>query len=318
MWSSAALFILSNFMLSITRQNQYYAVLLSQGIGMGTALGLSWTPMFGMIGHRFRRHRDLAFGLTASGAAFGAIVHPIMLDRLFSNPNIGFHNAVRINAGMNAILVVVGTVLMTHASPPQKIAVVRGDMSLLHLFKDLPYVLFNFGLLCTQFGFLFPFAYLQLFSRTRGIPVKEAFYTLSIFNAAAVVGRLGSISLPKRMHAVEISCLASLGFSACMFAYISAQRFVDVVVVTSLVGIFSGAYFSYFVNSVASFARTRAYVSFNPHLVAPPLLGLLLTKNFIWEGPIVFASLMTMLSAGFFALSRAFQIRNLPRLEKMS
>ncbi|KAG6916349.1 hypothetical protein DXG01_007240 [Tephrocybe rancida] len=58
-------------------------------------------------------------GIVAVGAALGAILHPIMLNRLFHGP-VGFHNGVRISAAMNSVLLIIANLVMRTRLPPRK------------------------------------------------------------------------------------------------------------------------------------------------------------------------------------------------------
>jgi hypothetical protein len=61
--------------------------------------------------------RTIALGVASSGSAIGGLVHPILLNNLINSP-LGFHNAVRISAGMNAGLLLIALALMRTRLPP--------------------------------------------------------------------------------------------------------------------------------------------------------------------------------------------------------
>lgn len=58
-------------------------------------------------------------GVGADSAALGSIIHPIALNRLFSNPAIGFHNGVRISASLNTVLLIIANFIMRTRLPPK-------------------------------------------------------------------------------------------------------------------------------------------------------------------------------------------------------
>lgn len=120
-------------MLSLTQKGQYYQVcrlkntlvpccldvhlalsqvFLAQAVGMGLGLGLAFLPSLSIVSHHFRVHRALATGIVVTGASCGGIVFPIMLNHLFSNPNIGFANGVRASGGLIAVLLVLANMMM--------------------------------------------------------------------------------------------------------------------------------------------------------------------------------------------------------------
>lgn len=72
-----------------------------------------------------------------SGFCAGAIIHPIMLNRLFNGP-IGFHNGVRISAALNVTLLLAANFMCKTRLPPKKS---KSRLQLLDFVRDPPYVL---------------------------------------------------------------------------------------------------------------------------------------------------------------------------------
>lgn len=71
------------------------------------------------------------------GFCAGAIIHPIMLNRLFNGP-IGFHNGVRISAALNVTLLLVANFLCKTRLPPKT---AKSHLQLYDFVRDPPYVL---------------------------------------------------------------------------------------------------------------------------------------------------------------------------------
>ena len=72
-----------------------------------------------------------------TGFCAGAIIHPIMLNRLFNGP-IGFNNGVRISAALNVTLLLVANFLCKTRLPPKT---TKSRLQLLDFARDPPYVL---------------------------------------------------------------------------------------------------------------------------------------------------------------------------------
>jgi len=85
MIGGAVLFVFCIFMISISQPEHYYQVLqltfftmivnnplslsqllLSQGFGMGMAVGIMYIPALGVISHYFQKRRALAIGIATS------------------------------------------------------------------------------------------------------------------------------------------------------------------------------------------------------------------------------------------------------------
>ncbi|KAH9487466.1 Aspyridones efflux protein apdF [Psilocybe cubensis] len=118
MISCTLVYALSLFTLSLSHENSYYQVFLTNGIGLGTASGLTYTSSFALIGHYFSKRRSLAVGIVSSGSAIGAILHPILVNRLI-NGRVGFHNGVRISASINVALLIIATCILKTRLPPK-------------------------------------------------------------------------------------------------------------------------------------------------------------------------------------------------------
>jgi hypothetical protein len=66
----------------------------------------------------------------------GASLHPILLNQLFHS-NIGFHNGVRISAGINSVCFILANLLMRPKQPPKR--AVKPQLPLMSLFRDPAY-----------------------------------------------------------------------------------------------------------------------------------------------------------------------------------
>lgn len=86
----------------------------------GLGAGLLYLPSLGIVSHYFRVKAPLMLGIVSTGGSVGAVLHPIMLNRLFDS--VGFHNAVRINAGMNAGLLIIANLVIRARLPPRPAA----------------------------------------------------------------------------------------------------------------------------------------------------------------------------------------------------
>lgn len=105
-------------MLSLSHTNSYYQVFLTNGLCLGLGAGLTYVPSLSIVGHYFQRQRPLAMGIVSAGSALGAVLHPIMLNKLF-NGHVGFHNGVRISAALNTFLLIVAILIMRTRLPPK-------------------------------------------------------------------------------------------------------------------------------------------------------------------------------------------------------
>jgi MCP family monocarboxylic acid transporter-like MFS transporter 10 len=116
------LYTFSVFMLSLCERDQYYQVFLAQGLGMGLGQSFLFLPSLTIVSHHFRRRRALATGIVVTGASAGGVIFPIMLNRLFQNPSVGFNNGVRVSAGVIGTLLLIANLLVRTRLPPKQAA----------------------------------------------------------------------------------------------------------------------------------------------------------------------------------------------------
>jgi hypothetical protein len=75
-------------------------------------------------------------GIFSAGASLGAMVRPIMLNKLINGP-LGFRTAVRISGGIDAVLLIVANILVRTRLPPREVKTLIYQKA---FFKDIPYL----------------------------------------------------------------------------------------------------------------------------------------------------------------------------------
>lgn len=68
-------------------------------------MGFLFAPAVSTLGHHFKKHKILAFGIFASGASVGGTVLPIAMRRLFQQ--VGFPWAVRTRKHHSNVLIII-------------------------------------------------------------------------------------------------------------------------------------------------------------------------------------------------------------------
>ncbi|KAF7440118.1 hypothetical protein PC9H_000462 [Pleurotus ostreatus] len=285
------------FMLSLSHQDQYYQVFLTHGLLGGVGCGVMYIPSLGIPSHYFHRKRALTMGIVSAGASAGAVIHPIMLNRLFHG-SFGFHNGVRASAGMNLGLLLLANVLMKPRLPPKKAASIHVKAFI----RDIPYVFVVFsGFLCMTAMFI-PIFFLQLKVVKGGMNRTFAFYSISIMNGASVVGRLIPGFFVQRFGVINLMVVNTFGIIALMFCFMVVKTVAGVVCFAIFFGLFSGSVVTLMPPLLASLARdfneigARMGLCFTlmgfGGLVGSPIAGALLTSDYIWWRPVVFGGVV--------------------------
>ncbi|KAF5344496.1 hypothetical protein D9758_014154 [Tetrapyrgos nigripes] len=311
------LFTFSVFMLSLAKPDQYYQIFLSQGVGMGFGLGLTYIPTMSVLRHYFKARLGLATGLAASSAGLGGIVFPIMLNQLL--PKIGFGPAVRASGYLVLGCTIVGLFLMRTDYPPKtKVSVRQNSKSFL---LDARYIMFMLGALITAFGSSFPAIYIQLYSIQHHVEGNISFYSIAIINGSSIFGRIIGSHFADTYGPLNVQICYTLVTGAAIWGVLGIHDTASLVVISIIYGIASGALLSLTYMSLASLAENRSEVgalvglgftlSSLSTLASAPVQGALLGGTYEWIRPIVFSATMTIGGTFFFLIARMLQVKKL-------
>ncbi|KIM41326.1 hypothetical protein M413DRAFT_146525 [Hebeloma cylindrosporum] len=313
--SGTVLHALALFMLSLSHKNSYYQVFLTNGLALGLSSGISYIPTLGLPTHYFKRRRPLVLGLTSSGAAMGAVIHPLLLNKLFKG-SIGFHNGVRISGAINVTLLIIACAIMRTRLPPKPILHHSPIKSWL---KEPAYVTAVIAGWFIFLGLFYPVFYLQLAAIQNGVNPKFATYALSILNASSFLGRIipGAFAPSLGLFNLIVFFIISSGVVVLCMTLI--RDVVGTVFIAISFGFFSGA-------AISLTPSIMAVLSKNMHefgarmgivflfagllgLFATPIAGALLTKQYKWINAGLFSGISLIIAGACFAVVRALVLR---------
>ncbi|KZS92158.1 MFS general substrate transporter, partial [Sistotremastrum niveocremeum HHB9708] len=306
---STLIYLLSSFTLALAKENQYYQIFLTQGLGLGLSAGLTWGPTFAVAASHFVSHRVLAMGLVSAGSGLSGLVQTIMINN-FLNSSLGFRNTILISAGMNGGLMILSNFLM---SVPRNKVVVEGERRknlsmIIPFLKELPYALVTIGTTLLTPGILPTVVYIQLLSITKGLPPTFSFYSLSIVNGGTLLGRVAPNLIADRFGSYGAFNLILPGnflLSITILAFLGVNSVAGVAVVGAIYGFFAGNFMSLCTPVLASLAKnssevgarvgiSTSFVGTIYMLTAPPISGALLGSNFHWTAPILFSGVRNL------------------------
>ncbi|KAH0828878.1 MFS general substrate transporter [Lanmaoa asiatica] len=198
------LYVFSSFMLSLVQPHQFYQILLSQGFGMGIAMGILFLPTLSIQAHYFKRRRALAMGVVMSGSSVGSVAYPIMINHFFNGP-IGFAWGVRIVTFVYLVLLIIANAIMRTRLPPAKLNQDNVPVNIRNILTDGPFWVCIAGIAATFWGLFVPSKfvvmysmrsescivfYIQLFAAENHVSSIVENYVVAIFNAAGFFGRI--------------------------------------------------------------------------------------------------------------------------------
>ncbi|OJA21406.1 hypothetical protein AZE42_01920, partial [Rhizopogon vesiculosus] len=307
----------SLFMLSLAKPNQYYQIFLAQGVCSGIASGLMNTPSMIVISQHFRRKRTLVMAFVAAGTSLGAIVHPIMLNNLLNGP-VGFTNGVRISAAMVSGLLLIACLCMrTRLDPPTT------PVNYIAAFKkciyDVPLMFMIAGGFLFQVGFFYPLFFFQLDSVKHGISITFSFYSLVILNASNCVGRVTSGYIATYTGVPNLTIIGTFSCGVIILGMIGLNSLASVVVLGVFYGYFAGLYVAMLAPLVATLTPDiselggrmgiAASISGFGSLIGTPIAGALLTSNYIWWMPALFAGIVALAGSMVYGIMRFMFIK---------
>ncbi|KAG1876800.1 major facilitator superfamily domain-containing protein [Suillus tomentosus] len=278
------------FIVSLAKPEQYYQIFLSQGIGLGFAMGLTNVPSIAIVSHHFQRRRAFAMGIVAAGGSLGAILHPVMLNNLI-NGRLGFANGVRASAALNGGLLFIANLLMRTRLPPQP-KIVSYTRVLQNSSRDGAYICTCVGMAAFEFGYFFESFYLQLDSSLHGLSQGFSFYSLTILSSGSFIGRLAAGVVAAYVGIPNTIIISSLISSVVLFAMVGLHSATSVAFIAVSYGVFSGGVVAMmgplishltpeFSHTGARMGITFATSSMGA-LVGAPICGAVLTSHYIW------------------------------------
>ncbi|KAJ7090781.1 major facilitator superfamily domain-containing protein [Mycena belliarum] len=241
---AGTLYVFCLFMTSIS--TEFYQILLSQGFGVGIAMGFLYSPSMATIGHHFKRHKVLAFGVFATGASLGGTLIPIAMRRLLDD--VGFPWAVRTLAFLVLFCVLCGFVCCSTRLPPRKIRRLF-DLS---VFEDRAYCFLVLGASLVGLGLYAPVSYGVTYATARGVPADLAFYSLSILNALSLFGRIIPNVVGQRLGPLNILIGACTVAGVLDFVWVTARSTGGILAFNAAFGFASGGYVSVLPAGIAS------------------------------------------------------------------
>ncbi|KAF7289591.1 MFS monocarboxylate [Mycena chlorophos] len=234
--SAGALYVFCLFMTSLA--TEYYQFVLAQGLGVGIAMGMIYSPSMSAIGHHFKKRKILAFGIFSTGASAGGTLIPIAMRRLFDE--VGFAWAVRTLAFLVLLCMISGFVFCNSRLPPRKGTRVL-DFSVFH---DRAYCFIVLGAALIGLGLYAPVTFGVSYAVERGLPQNTAFYSLSVLNAFSVPGRILPNLVAPRIGAVNTLMACCIIASMLCFVWPTTHDTAGIIVFNAAFGMASGGYVS--------------------------------------------------------------------------
>ncbi|GLB40073.1 putative MFS general substrate transporter [Lyophyllum shimeji] len=318
--AGSALQVITMFLLSLARPEQYWQVFLAQALGTGLGQSMIFLPSITIIGHHFKRRRAMATGIAVSGASLGGIIWPVLLSQL--DEKMTFANSIRASAAVTALLLFTANILFK-TQPHTKCPSSKLPAPILRvILQDTAYLTSVGAGFCISLGLFFPYFYLQLYAIDKGISEGVAFYALAIINAGSFCGRILPNVFADRTGPYNMLVPCLFISSGLVFSILGITSFAGVAIFGMLYGFWSGSYVSLIPSLLAQLSThageqgTRMGVAFSvvsvALLVGTPIAGALVDEghgSYSWYKAITFCGGMTFCGTIGMLISRQLFLR---------
>ncbi|KAF7296229.1 Monocarboxylate permease-like protein [Mycena chlorophos] len=314
--------------------NAYWQYLLAHGLLFGLGVGLMFYPCLSSVSTHFTKYRATALGIVASGSSFGGVMYPLLLERLFAHPKIGFGWAVRISALLSVVLCVLAVLTVSrYEAPGQNLrvtaklrdrhAATADGARLSEMCRDPRFALLALGSSFVALGLFIPFIFIVSYAATLPAlpgtsPATIPFTVLTVLNAGGILGRfLPACASDYFGRFTLLFPSALLSGVLCLALWLPAKTLPPLIVFAALYGFTSGAFVSLITPCVAQISDVRVIgsrigvlysVIATPAVIGPPTAGALLQATHgSYTGMILFAGLALVVGA-FFILAAKLKV----------
>ncbi|KAK0252230.1 hypothetical protein LTS09_012574 [Friedmanniomyces endolithicus] len=275
---------------------QYWQLFLSQGLCMGIANGLQFTPTMGLTSTYFSTKRALVLGVGALGSCTGGVLFPILVQQLL--PRIGFGWTIRIIGFIMLAVDIVTTAFYRTRLPPRR----TGPIVEWSAFREAPYALYCTSAFFFFWGLYFAFFYIGSYGRNRlGMSYQDSINLLLTMVCMGFIFRLVPNYLADRLGALNVMVPFVFLCGIMMFGWIGIHTPSTLYVFAAIYGAGSAGIQSMWPATLASLtsdlskAGTRMGMGFSvvsfACLSGPPLAGALIQRRdgdylyaLVWAG----------------------------------
>ncbi|KAI1073989.1 MFS general substrate transporter [Whalleya microplaca] len=311
--------VIGMFLMSIS--NQYWSLMLTQGVLTGIGGGIFFTPSLALVATYFSKRRGLAIGLATTGNSAGGIVYPIVVRQLI--PKLGFGWTARVLAFINLGCLSVVLAFMRPRLPPRK----SGPLIDFSAFREPVYDGFVVGLFTLMMANYFSFYYIASFgTKALGMPYSTASIMVILINGAGLPFRVIPPLLADRIGPINVIVPVACIWAIVAFCWLAVDSIPGLYVFTCFYGIASGSFQCLIATAVASITKrldhvgTRLGMAFSivsfASLAGPPIGGAIQgAQGGRFTGAQVWAAVMTMIAFVCFVAVRVRMAGWNPRIK---
>jgi MFS family permease len=303
---ASVIYVVSLILTSFCKE--YYQFFLAQAVLSGICLGFLFSNALAILGQYFNRRYGLAAGVVMAGAALGGVIFPVALNKLLNDVGLSFGWSVRVCALIVLVLLAYANLTIKPRLPPAK---QHMDFSLMR--RPIYFVVAVGGWLL-NWGLYVPLFYLPSFAITAGLDVSLSPYTVAIFNAVSIFGRMFAGTLADRFGVFNVMFLNGLLCAVVLLVWGGTHSTAGVILVTIFEGLFIGSIVSLQAAIVMAITPDPKYfgsmIGFTMAiwacggLTGPPIAGAIFNLYGTYDGMGYFGGLSLVAGSVLFAVAR--------------
>ena len=224
--SSLGLFFMILGIVCASFANTIWQLILTQGVLYGAGGSMLYLPAIVYLDEWFIRRKGLAFGIMWAGTGTSGMVVPLLMTWLLGD--YGLRTALRIWAIISTILLLPALFFLRSRLPVQRPVAgtsFRRRIDFSFCTTKL-FLVLQLGNIMQGLGYFIPSIYLPTYAKAIGLSNEASSVTLSLINAAAVVGNIAVGALVDRVDintaivipsvAATVACFVVWGLSTSL------------------------------------------------------------------------------------------------------
>ncbi|KAJ4298865.1 hypothetical protein N0V90_004108 [Kalmusia sp. IMI 367209] len=221
--------------------NSVWQLLITQGVMYGIGGSLLYLPSIVYLDEWFIRRKGLAFGIMWAGTGTSGMIIPLLMQWLLDD--YGFRTALRVWAVISAMLLGPSLFYLKGRLPVQRPGVGTRRRIDLGFCRTSTFWVLQAGNIIQGLGYFIPSIYLPSYAKAIGLSNEASSVTVSLINAAAVVGVIAIGALVDRVEVSTAIMIASVGATlACLIVWGLSTSLASLYVFAVMYGAFAGGY----------------------------------------------------------------------------
>jgi MFS family permease len=185
--------------------NQYWQLLLSQGVCFGIGMGFLYVGIAGVSSQWFTTKRSLANGISSSGSGFGGLVYSLAADAMIQRMGVGW--AFRILGIISGVVNLFGSLLIRDLSEHIGTSHLPFDWKLLRRPEFLLVQAYGF---VTELGYVILLFSLPNYADYIGLTSQQGSLAGAMLCVGAMIGRGLTGYLSDHFGPITVTCVATL------------------------------------------------------------------------------------------------------------